>query len=207
MSHVFLDISLSLDGFAAGPDISHEHPLGRNGEALHAWLFGRNGQQPTAADQQVAQAMFSETGAFIMGRTTYDVGVPEWGDDGAFGMPCFVMTHPLRTQHVMGKTTFNFSSEGPEAILAKARTEARGKAVCVMGGATTARQFVEAGLLDELRIHIAPVLLGRGTRLFDTLPGVTYFQATSVASTPLATHLRFGRKSHFLPLPPQQTAK
>jgi dihydrofolate reductase len=102
-------------------------PLGKNGEVLHAWLFGRNGQQPNDVDRQAAQEMFSETGAFIIGRTTYDVGVPEWGDDGAFGMPCFVMTHRLRAQHVMGPTSFNFVGEGPEAALAKARAEAGGK--------------------------------------------------------------------------------
>ncbi|WP_455271108.1 dihydrofolate reductase family protein [Rhizobium herbae] len=195
MSHVFLDISLSLDGFAAGPDISHEHPLGRNGRALHAWLFGRDGQQPNEADRQAAQEMFSETGAFIIGRTTYDVGVPEWGDDGAFGMPCFVMTHRLCAQHVMGPTTFDFVSEGPEAALEKARAEAGGKAVCVMGGATTARQFIKAGLLDELRIHIAPVLLGQGTRLFETQRDVEHLQAMPAVSSPLAIHLRFNRQA------------
>jgi dihydrofolate reductase len=195
MSHVFLDISLSLDGFAAGPDISHEHPLGRNGRALHAWLFGRDGQQPNEADRQAAQEMFSETGAFIIGRTTYDVGVPEWGDDGAFGMPCFVMTHRLCAQHVMGPTTFDFVSEGPEAALEKARAEAGGKAVCVMGGATTARQFSKAGLLDELRIHIAPVLLGQGTRLFETQRDVEHLQAMPAVSSPLAIHLRFNRQA------------
>lgn len=195
MSHVFLDISLSLDGFAAGPDISHEHPLGTNGRALHTWLFGRDGQQPTEADRKAAQGMFSETGAFIIGRTTYDVGVPEWGDDGAFGMPCFVMTHRLRMQHVMGPTTFNFVNEGPQAALAKARAEAKGKAICIMGGATTARQFIEAGLLDELRIHIAPVLLGQGTRLFETLPEVAHLRALPAVSSPLATHLRFNRSA------------
>ncbi|MDW5313178.1 dihydrofolate reductase family protein [Rhizobium sp. PL01] len=194
MSHVFLDISLSLDGFAAGPDTSHEHPLGRSGDALQAWLFGRDGQQPNETDQQAAQEMFSQTGAFIIGRTTYDVGVPEWGEDGAFGMPCFVMTHRLRGQHVMGPTAFNFVNEGPQAVLAKARAEAGGKAVCVMGGATTARQFVEAGLLDELRIHIAPVLLGQGTRLFETLQDVAHLQAMPAVSSPLAIHLRFNRQ-------------
>jgi dihydrofolate reductase len=195
MSHVFLDMSLSLDGFAAGPDISHEHPLGRNGGALHAWLFGRDGQQPNKVDQQAAREMFSETGAFIIGRTTYDVGVPEWGDDGAFGMPCFVMTHRLRAQHVMGPTTFHFVNAGPQAALANAQAEAGVKAVCVMGGATTARQFIEAGLLDELRIHLAPVLLGQGTRLFETLRDVGHLQAMPAVSSPLAIHLRFNRQA------------
>lgn len=194
MSRVFLDITLSLDGFAAGPDISHEHPLGRNGRALHAWLFGGDEHQPSAADRQAAQDMFSQTGAFIIGRTTYDVGVPEWGADGAFGMPCFVMTHRMREQHVMGQTTFNFVCESPAAVLEKAKAAAGGKAVCVMGGAATARQFVEADLLDELRIHIAPVLLGQGTRLFDTLSEVVHLKAMPAVSSPLATHLRFNRK-------------
>jgi dihydrofolate reductase len=200
MSHVFLDISLSLDGFAAGPDVSREHPLGRNGPELHAWLFGTEATPPDALDRQAADDMFSQTGAFIIGRTTYDVGVPEWGEDGAFGMPCFVMTHRLRDQHVMGPTTFNFVDEGPAAALRMAKAAAGAKSVCVMGGATTAWQFIEAELLDELRIHIAPVLLGQGTRLFDTLPGtITYLEATSVASTTLATHLRFDRKSRTVP--------
>jgi dihydrofolate reductase len=160
---------------------------------LHAWLFGRDGQQTTEADQQAAQEMFSESGAFIIGRTTHDVGVPEWGDHGAFGMPCFVMPHRLRAQHVMGPTTFSFSSEGPQAVLAKARTEARGKAVCVLGGAMTARQFVELGLLDELRIHTAPVLRGQGTRLFDTMSDIAHLQALPAVSSSLAIHLRFNR--------------
>lgn len=194
MSRIFLDITLSLDGFAAGPDISRDNPLGRNGRALHAWLFGDDLHQPDAADRQAAQDMFSGTGAFIIGRTTYDVGVPEWGDDGAFGMPCFVMTHRLREQHRMGPTTFDFFDGSPATVLDKATTAAGEKAVCIMGGATTARQFVEAGLLDELRIHIAPVLLGSGTRLFDTLSDVMYLQAMPAVSSPLATHLRFSRR-------------
>lgn len=200
MSHVFLDISLSLDGFAAGPDISREHTLGRNGRALHAWLFGTVGTPPGAADRRAAEDMFSQTGAFILGRTTYDAGVPEWGEDGAFGMPCFVMTHRWRDEHIMGPTTFTFVNEEPAAVLRMAKAAAGGKSVCVMGGATTARQFIEADLLDELRIHIAPVLLGQGTRLFDTLPSVTHLQAMAVASTPLATHLRFGRGTRHSPV-------
>lgn len=193
MSRIFLDITLSLDGFAAGPDISHENPLGKNGRALHAWLFGNDEHQQSEADRQAAQDMFSQTGAFIIGRTTYDIGVPEWGDDGAFRMPCFVMTHRLREPHVMGPTTFNFVSEGLAAALEKAKAAAGGKAVCIMGGATTARQFIEAGLLDELRIHIAPVLLGQGTRLFDTLSDMVHLQAMPAVSSPLATHLWYNR--------------
>ena len=193
MPHTFLDISLSLDGFAAGPDISHQNPLGVNGEALHAWLFGNAAHQPNEADRKAASDVFAGTGAFILGRTTFNVGEPLWGDDGAFGRPCFVLTSSPRPRHVKGLTTFDFITDGPAAALNRARAAAGEKSVCVMGGPTTARQFVEAGLIDEMRIHLAPVLLGRGTRLFDTLPGMTRLTAAPAISTPLATHLRFTR--------------
>lgn len=185
---VFMDLSLSLDGFAAGPDTSHDHPLGVGGEALHAWLMSPDGR--TDDDRRAAEAMFEGTGAFVIGRRTFDVGEPLWGADGAFGAPCFVVTTRPEPPRIKGPTTFNFVTGGIAAAIAQARAAAGGGAVCVMGGATTVRQGLEAGLIEEARLHLAPVMLGAGVRLFDgALPGT--FQAAGVVQTPLATHLRY----------------
>jgi dihydrofolate reductase len=174
---VFADIDISLDGFIAGERISRESPLGAGGERL-IWYgddvndggVGRNGRYGTV-DAEVLQESAAREGAVIMGRRTFDLSVDAWGVCPPIHKPCFVLTHrPAPTLVKQGGTSFIFVAS-PEEALNKARHAASGRDVGVMGGAQTIRQFLLAGLLDELHLHLVPVLLGSGMRLFDGLAG------------------------------------
>src|SRR6187200_1284282 len=163
MGIVVAHMSMSLDGFIAGPDVSIAHPMGVGGKRLHEWLFeaGRDG-----ADSQVAGEMFSHetTGAVLMGNTTFTVGEAPWGDDGAFGMPCFVVTNHARPMLRKQQTTFTFVTSGLPDAFEHARRAAGEKNVNVMG-ANTIQQVLAAGVLDELHIDLIPVALGSGVPL------------------------------------------
>jgi dihydrofolate reductase len=180
VSRVFFDVALSLDGFLAGPDASPRNPLGNGGAALHAWMFatatfhrmlgGRGGD--TGPDDAAVQAVFARAGAYVMGRRMFDEGEIAWSDDPPFHAPVFVLTRNAREPWVRkGGTTFWFVTDGMHAALGRAREAARGKDVRICGGADTIQQFVAEDLIDDFTIHTAPLLLGRGTRLFDELGG------------------------------------
>jgi len=188
VSTVWLYMSMSLDGFVAGPNPDIEHPMGRGGERLHHWLDGAD-----PADAQVAARMFSTatTGAVLMGRRTFDVGEGPWGDDGTFGMPCFVVTHRPADTRVKGPTTFTFVSGGVERGLVEARIAANGKRVNVMG-ASVAGQLLRSGLVDHVEISLIPVLLGGGVRLFESdVQAQIALERTGVIESAHATHLSF----------------
>lgn len=188
MGKVILDITMSLDGFVAAPNVGLEHPLGEGGLRLHDWLF--RGTSAPGPDRFVADELFAMTGAFVLGRRTFDVGEGRWGDDGAFGRPCFVLTHRGRATLIKGPTTFTFVLDGIASALRQARAAAGEKAVCVMGGAQVARQYLDAGLVDELRLHIVSILLGSGTRLFEHIAASRIaLSTTRVTQSPFATHL------------------
>ncbi|MEO3857509.1 dihydrofolate reductase family protein [Acrocarpospora sp. B8E8] len=199
MENVVLNMSVSVDGFSAGPDVTIEHPMGEGGERLHEWLFNSSsdrtvaagGTSPNGVDAQVAQELFASTGAVVVGRRTFDVGVELWGDT-PFPVPCFVLTHQAREQLVMKSAAFTFVTDGIESVLRQARAAARDKNVLIMGGANTAQQFVRAGLVDEIQIQLVPVLLGSGTRLFDHL-GTNHIELerNRLIESPHVTHLRF----------------
>ncbi|MET7395543.1 dihydrofolate reductase family protein [Dactylosporangium sp. NPDC005572] len=199
MGNVVLSVSLSLDGFSAGPDISVERPMGDGGERLHEWLFDSDSDRavaadatsPTGVDAQVARELFAATGAVVVGRRTFDVGVDLWADT-PFPVPCFVLTHEPREQLVMKSAAFTFVTDGVERALELARASAGDKDVLVMGGARTAQQFIRAGLVDEVQIQLVPVLLGAGARLFDHL-GSNHIELerTALLGSPHVTHLRF----------------
>ncbi|GIH24887.1 deaminase reductase [Acrocarpospora phusangensis] len=199
MKSVVLNMSVSVDGFSAGPDVTVEHPMGEGGERLHEWLFtsssDRNvaagGTSPNGVDAQVAQELSASTGAVVVGRRTFDVGVELWGDT-PFPVPCFVLTHQARDQLVMKSAAFTFVTDGIESALRQARAAARDKNVLIMGGANAAQQFVRAGLVDEIQIQLVPVLLGSGTRLFDHL-GADHIELkrNRLIESPHVTHLRF----------------
>jgi dihydrofolate reductase len=183
-------MSMSLDGFVTGPDVRVEHPMGVGGERLHRWLFADPGDP---RDAEVAAEMFSPatTGAVIMGRRTFEVGVGLWGDDGTFRLPCFVVTHRPAERLVKGTTSFTFVTDGLEAALQRARAVAGQRDVNVMG-ATAIQQFLIEGLLDELQINLIPVLLGSGTRLFERFSGTPLeLDRTRVVETPSVTHLTY----------------
>jgi dihydrofolate reductase len=190
MTTIFVEMSVSLDGMAAGPEVSHEHPMGVGGRALHYWMIGDGPTQPTAEDRRVAGATMKRTGAFILGRRTFDIGLPLWGDDGAFGRPCFVVTTKAGERVTRGPTTFDLVTGGLREALERAIAMADGNDVCIMGGPTLAREYLAAGLVHELSVHLVPYVLGNGTRLLDELPATRLTQLDSVI-TPLATHLRY----------------
>jgi dihydrofolate reductase len=221
MSKLRSDISISLDGFVAGPNQSQENPLGEGGERLHEWVVplaawreahGREGGEENASSRVLDEAR-ENVGASVMGRNMFgppgggDWGDGEWkgwwGDDPPYHHPVFVLTHHPREPLAMdGGTTFHFVTDGIESALEQARAAAGGKDVMLWGGGQTIQQYLAAGLLDELELHVAPVLLGGGARIFDNLgdaevqleqvraieaPGVSHLRyrvATAAASTP-----------------------
>ncbi|MGH2919279.1 MAG: dihydrofolate reductase family protein [Solirubrobacteraceae bacterium] len=209
MPAVFLDITMSLDGYVAGPDPGPEQPLGKGGEGLHEWAFGlasfqerhgRSGGETNADDEVVAEGL-ARQGAVVMGRGMFGGGGGPWGDDPwegwwgddpPFRMPVFVVTHharePLTKQ---GGTTFTFVTEGMQAAVDQARSAAGEKDVLVAGGAAVAQQALASGLLDDIQIHLAPMLIGGGVRLFDRLPELCTLEKTRVIDSPGVTHLRF----------------
>ena len=212
MAKLILDISMSLDGFVAGPNQTLDEPLGEGGEQLHEWVFatkswreahGRSGGE-TNADSEVIEESLRNTGATVMGRRMFSGGEGPWeddpnadawwGDDPPFHHPVFILTHHAREPVTkQGGTTFTFVTDGIESALAQARAAAGDKDVAVAGGANVAQQYLEAGLLDEIQIHVAPVLLGDGVRLFENHlgPEGRKVECTRVIESPAVTHLRY----------------
>jgi dihydrofolate reductase len=206
MSELTADISVSLDGYVAGPSPSLEDPLGVGGERLHEWLFElasfrrQHGMEGGVEDEDntVVEEM-GGAGATIMGRKMFSGGSGPWeddpnatgwwGDEPPFHTPVFVLTHHERDDLVLGETRFVFVTDGIENALAQARSAAGDERVAIGGGADVIQQYLRAGLIDELRIHIAPLLLGDGTRLFDG-PGPE-LRVTRVVSSDAVTHLTY----------------
>lgn len=199
MGSTVLSMSVSLDGFAAGPDVTAGQPMGRGGERLHEWLFQADGDRAVAADGVtpvgVDAAQVRErhamTGAVVIGKRTFDVGVDLW-QDTPFPVPCFVVTHESRDPLRMRSDVFTFVNDGLHSTLRQARQAAGDRNVLIMGGPTTGQQFVRAGLVDEIHVQLVPVFLGTGTRLFDHL-GTDHIELerTAVIESPHVTHLRF----------------
>lgn len=196
MSKVIADISMSLDGYVTAPGADQNHGLGVGGEALHAWVL----EEPRSpVDEVVLARSFEQTGAVVMGRRLYDVvdGPNGWNDDVGYGHdqdqavapPCYVVTHEPPAQ-VRLASRFRFVTEGVAAAIDQARATAGAKDVVVMGGANVIDQSLAARLVDELRIHLSPVVLGDGTRLFD-LVGRTTLVQREVTESPRATHLTY----------------
>ncbi len=207
MSSTRCHISISLDGFVAGPNQTMEHPLGEGGERLHEWALataawrkphGREGGEHNA-DSEVIAKITDGVGAHIMGRNMFGGGPGPWddswrgwwGDNPPFHVPVFVLTHHEREPLEMeGGTTFTFITEGIEAALEQARAAAGGGDVAVAGGASAVRQYLAAGLLDELYLHIVPVLLGAGERLLEDV-GDPVLEPIEVIGSPAVTHVRY----------------
>lgn len=188
-SLVVFDISLSLDGFMRGPNPRTDKVLGDGGDHLHAWV----GDQATAVDRQLLEDSMRGAGAVICGHRTYDDSLPSWGADGPTGaarLPIFVVSHAMPAK-LVPNGVYRFE-RGIDAALRAAQTAAAGKDICVMGGADVGRQFIRAGLVDELSLHIAPVLLGAGTRMFgDGEPELRGLRVKSIVNSPRATHIRY----------------
>lgn len=190
MQKLTAEITMSLDGFITDPKASVGTPLeGHDPGRLHEWMFDAK----TDADDVIREEMYAPTGAVLMGKTMFDVGFEPWGDPPPFKMPVFVVTHEERAPLSMkGGTTYNFVTGGIETALEQAGGSAGSKNVGLWGGADIIRQYLEARLLDEMHVHIAPILLGGGVRLFEDLdPERIELRKTSCIDTPGATHLRF----------------
>jgi dihydrofolate reductase len=209
MGKVVLDISASLDGFVAGPSPTLEEPLGQGGEQLHEWIFtlaswrerhGRSGGATNPDDEVMAENLAS-TGAVLMGRRMFSGGEGTWeddpkadswwGDDPPFRVPVFVLTHHERSPMQRGSTTYTFVTDGVEIAVEQARTAAGDRNVSVAGGASVAQQVLSAGLMDELEIHVVPILLGGGRRLLDGLDPSIRLERVRVVDSPAVTHLRY----------------
>jgi dihydrofolate reductase len=209
MSKLRFQTSMSLDGFVAGPNQSLDHPLGEGGTQLHEWIFGlaawreRHGQDggEVNASTEVVEESLQNIGATVMGRNMFGGHGPWgdepwdgwWGDDPPFHHPVFVVTHyPREPITMQGGTTFTFVTDGIESALDRARAAAGGKDVGLGGGANIAQQYLRAGLIGELGIHLVPVLLGDGARLFDNLGGADVrLECTRVIEAPGVTHLTY----------------
>jgi dihydrofolate reductase len=210
MAKLKVDISMSLDGFVAGPNPTLEEPLGEGGDRLHEWALalaswrrphGLSGGETNASSAVVDESL-DATGAVVMGRRMFSGGEGPWGDDPnadgwwgdepPFHVPVFVLTrHDRETVTKEGGTSFIFVTKGIEAALEQSRAAAGDKDVLVAGGASAVQQYLEAGLLDELQVNVAPVLLGGGTRLFGDSGAEQALEITRVVEAPAVTHLRY----------------
>jgi dihydrofolate reductase len=209
MSKVRVHISSSLDGYVAGPNQSEENPLGEGGEALHDWVVvlkawrerhGRAGGEENASNVVVEEGT-ANIGAEIMGRGMFGppAGGPWgdepwsgwWGDDPPFHMPVFVVTHHEREPLTLGDTTFTFVTDGIESALAQATEAAGGKDVTVGGGASIINQYLAAGLVDELEIHVVPILIGSGERLLDGVGPDLNLEQLRAVEAPGVAHLKY----------------
>ena len=214
MSRLRFQISMSLDGFVAGPSQSVENPLGIGGEGLHEWvirlavwraLHGREGGEVDESTPVVEESS-ANIGATVMGRNMFG-GHPGpwdsrnpwngwWGDNPPFHHPVFVLTHHAREPLALeGGTTFTFVTTGIEAALELATRSAGGKDVSLAGGASAAQQFLVAGLVDEMEIHLVPTVLGSGERLFDGVGDSLHgLGLVRTIATPRVTHLKFAKR-------------
>ena len=198
MARVVLDISMSLDGFVAGPDDGLGRGLGRGGEPVHNWVMGGpwtyEGSPPFApsgVDREVMDEVFAAAGAIVIGRRMYDV-VDGWGDESPFDQPVFVLTSRPHPRRVVGRTSYTFVTEGVHSALRQAAEAAGERTVSVGGGARVAQQFLAERLVDELHLHVSPVLLGEGKRLFEHLgTPLPRLEQIQVRDSPLATHIRY----------------
>ncbi len=208
--------SISLDGFGAGPSQSLENPLGERGTELHNWffptktiqksVFGRDGGTEGVDDRMAARS-FEDVGAWILGRNMFapsrgpwpvdDAWKGWWGDTPPYHCDVFVLTHHPRPSFALAHTTFHFVTDGIEAALTRAKASAKGKDVRICGGASTIRQYLQAGLIDEMHLAVSPVLLGRGEHLFSGIDlGALGFKPPEMIQGEGATHYILSRSAY-----------
>ncbi len=208
MSKVRAQITVSADGYVAGPNQSEENPLGEGGESLHDWAFplrafrehhGREGGEVNASNAVLEEAQ-ANVGAEIMGRGKFGGGpgpwgddpwLGWWGDDPPFHMPVFVLTHHEREPLTLSDTTFTFVTDGIASALEQARAAAADKDVTVGGGADAINQFLAAGLVDELELNVVPLVLGGGARLFEGVGPDLALEQVRAVEAPGVTHLKY----------------
>ena len=210
MGKVKFSVTMSLDGFLAGPNPRFEEPLGDGGEELHEWMLrtaafkefhgGEGGV--TGRDDEIVREATENTGAYVMGRQMFGGGEGDWGDgswkgwwgdDPPYHVPVFVLTHHPRERVPMeGGTTFHFVTDGIESALARARAAAGDGDVQIAGGADVIQQYLKAGVVDEFQVTVAPMFLGGGVRLFNDLGNdEIQLEVVRAVESPLATHLKY----------------
>jgi dihydrofolate reductase len=208
MAKLRFQISMSLDGYIAGPNPSEEEPLGEGGEDLHEWVLklatwrethGHEGGEVNDSTPIVEESL-QNVGATLMGRNMFGGEGPWgddpwngwWGDDPPFKMPVFVVTHHDREPLTLGATTFTFVTDGVESALEQAKEAAGDKDVALGGGASVAQQYLSAGLMDEMELHVVPLMLGGGTRLLDNVDAADLeLEPVRVVGTPEVTHVKY----------------
>jgi dihydrofolate reductase len=207
MSAVTCHISISLDGFVAGPNQSLDNPIGEGGMRLHEWVLRTAGWREQhgldggerGPDSEVVEEVSQGIGAYIMGRKMFGGGdgpwdetwTGWWGSDPPYHTPVFVLTHhPREPLQMQGGTTFNFVTDGIESALEQARSAAGEKNVVIAGGASAVRQYLAAGLLDELYLHVVPIVLGAGERLLEDV-GDPKLEPIKVIASPAVTHVKY----------------
>jgi dihydrofolate reductase len=201
MSNIIFDSGISLDGFFAGNNRGPKNPMGGVSGKIHSWMFNQkafwehlgmeNGNED-GPDGKFIRETISRTGAYIMGKRMFEEGEVVWPED-LYKADVYVLTHEKREPWVQkGTTTFHFINDGIESALEKAKKSANGKDIRIQGGANTIQQFLNAGLIDECFIHVAPVFLGSGIRLFDNIDKDKYdIEIIEVIPSELTTHLRY----------------
>jgi dihydrofolate reductase len=202
MSKVFIDLGITLDGYIAGPNGGAKNPLGDGGISIHDWMFKQKaflshlkleGGETNNKDNDIIEETFKRIGANIMGKRMFEEGEANWPEEAPFHSPVHVLTHQKREPwERKGGTTFYFTDEDIYRVLEKARKEAGKKDVRISGGANAIRQFLNAGLIDECSLHLAPMMLGKGVRLFEKLDsGKFSFQILEVVNSQTVTHLKY----------------
>ena len=201
MSKIIFASAISLDGYFAGDNRGTQNPIGDGGVSLHTWMFkqkafvemgGKKKGGEEGPDNKLLETILARTGAYIMGKRMFDEGEQHWSED-LYKADVYVLTHEKREPWVQkGTTTFYFINDGIESAFEKAKQSAKGKDIRIQGGAETIQQFLNAGLVDEFCIHITPVILGSGIRLFDNIKKDKFdIEISEVIPSKLTTHLKY----------------
>lgn len=201
MSKIIFDSAISLDGYFAGENRSPSNPMGGVSPKIHNWMFKQKafwkhikmeGGEENGTDSKLIDDVFARTGAYIMGKRMFEEGEVVWAED-LYEADVYVLTHEKREPWVQkGSTTFYFINDGIHSAMEKAKKSAKGKDIRIQGGANTIQQFLNAGLIDEFLIHISPVFLGRGIRLFEGIDNDIYdIQIVEIIESNLTTHMRY----------------
>lgn len=206
MSKVFVDVGISLDGFIAGTNAGANNPLGDSGLKIHEWMFKQKaflkhlnlpGDGEIGKDNEIVEGIFNRIGANIMGNKMFIEGEANWPEEAPFNCPVYVLTHQKREPWERpGGTTFFFTDEDVQTVLAKAKKAAGKKDIRISGGARTIQQYLNAGLVDEFVTHIAPIFLGAGIRLFEHLDKTKFsFEINDVINSSGVTHIFYNVKN------------
>ena len=207
MSKVFFSVGMSLDGFIAGPNGGAKNPLGDGGTEIHKWIYKQKKFQEmlkfdeggeTGKDNEILSDIINRIGANIMGKKMFVEGEANWPEETPFHSPVYVLTHQKREPwERKGGTTFYFVNEDIHSVLKKAKKDAGSKDIRISGGASCIQQYLNAGLIDEFTIHLTPVMMGKGVRLFDNIEKEIFsLQINEVVNSPMVTHLFYKVINH-----------